>query len=119
VSQYHQDNYSSFINFGTVFKISPAGEVTVLKSFDYGEGAYPYGSLVQGRDGDFYGMTYQGGTYGAGTVYKISPAGTFAVLHHFTYTDGGQSLGQPGGGQRRRFLRHDHAGGQQWGGYGL
>jgi uncharacterized repeat protein (TIGR03803 family) len=87
VSQYQQGDYTGF-NFGTVFKVSPTGTLTVLKTFDYAEGAYPYGSLVLGRDGDFYGMTSAGGIYSYGTIFKISPAGTFTVLTSFTDATG-------------------------------
>jgi uncharacterized repeat protein (TIGR03803 family) len=33
-------------------------------------------TLTQSTDGNFYGTTAYGGTYGLGTVFKISPAGT-------------------------------------------
>jgi uncharacterized repeat protein (TIGR03803 family) len=71
-------------NDGTVFKITPAGVETVLHSFAGGsDGNYPYGSLIQGSDGNFYGMTANGGTNGAGTVFKITPAGAETVLWSF------------------------------------
>ena len=55
--------------YGTVFKITPAGVETVLWSFGSGnDGREPYGSLLQGTDGNFYGMTSEGGTNNAGTV---------------------------------------------------
>ena len=56
---------------GTVFKITLAGAITVLHSFDYTDGASPYGGLLQGRDGSFYGTTSQGGAYGNGTVFRL------------------------------------------------
>jgi uncharacterized repeat protein (TIGR03803 family) len=34
-------------------------------------GSYPYGSLVQGSDGNFYGMTSEGGAFTIGTVFKL------------------------------------------------
>jgi uncharacterized repeat protein (TIGR03803 family) len=93
VTQSQQGDMGLGPSFGTVFKISPAGTLTVLKSFGHFDGAYPSGSLVQGRDGDFYGMTYMGGARGTGTVYKISPTGTFTVLYNFSYSDGGYPNG--------------------------
>jgi uncharacterized repeat protein (TIGR03803 family) len=67
--------------YGTVFKITPAGVETVLWSFGTGtDGQEPFGGLVLGSDGNFYGMTYGGGTSGAGTVFKITPTGTETVL---------------------------------------
>ena len=40
---------------------SQAQTFTNLATFDITNGAYPYGVLVQGLDGDFYGTTRQGG----------------------------------------------------------
>ncbi|RDC63881.1 choice-of-anchor tandem repeat GloVer-containing protein [Adhaeribacter pallidiroseus] len=75
--------------YGTIFKLTPGGTFTVLKSFDYtNDGGNSYGSLVQGKDDSFYGMTYWGGTYKFGTIYKITPAGKFTVLRHLQTEDG-------------------------------
>jgi uncharacterized repeat protein (TIGR03803 family) len=74
---------------GTVFKISANGELKTLYSFIYGNsatnaGALPRAPLVQGRDGNFYGTTYIGGTNGSwGTVFKISPNGALTSLYSF------------------------------------
>ena len=48
-------------NLGTVFKITPDGELTTLHSFDGSDGAFPYGGLLQATDGNFYGVTLEGG----------------------------------------------------------
>jgi uncharacterized repeat protein (TIGR03803 family) len=73
--------------YGTVFKITPAGTLSVLYSFtDNNDGATPYAPPVQGTDGNFYGGTCYGGSYG--TVYKITPSGKFTLLHQFNYADG-------------------------------
>ena len=83
---------------GTVFKITPAGTLTTLHSFDITDGAFPFVGPVQATDGNFYGTTTQGGTkgsghcdslyYGCGTVFKITPSGTLTTLHSFDGTDG-------------------------------
>jgi uncharacterized repeat protein (TIGR03803 family) len=77
-------------NVGTVFKITLAGTETVLYSFGSGgnDGQSPYGVLVQGTDGNFYGTTITGGTAGAGTVFKVTPAGVETVLWSFGYVAG-------------------------------
>ena len=79
---------------GTVFKITPAGVVSVLYSFTGGttDGSFPYAALVQAGDGNFYGTTNSGGTSGQGTVFKITPTGVESVLYSFaggTSGDGG------------------------------
>ncbi len=79
-------------NAGTVFKITPAGTLTTLYSFcaqsDCTDGAYPFGGLVQGTDGNFYGTTYEGGANDAGTLFKITPAGTLTTLYSFCAQSG-------------------------------
>lgn len=73
---------------GTIFKITPEGELTTLHRFHRTDGYWPYGVLVQANDGDFYGTTALGGTKGNGTVFKITAAGELTTLHSFNGTDG-------------------------------
>ncbi len=79
--------------YGTVFKITRDGVLTVLHSFDAADGASPYGSLVLASDGAFYGTTNVGGTYGGGNVFKITPSGNLTTLYTFC-SQGGCSDGQ-------------------------
>jgi uncharacterized repeat protein (TIGR03803 family) len=80
---------------GTVFKITPAGTLTTLHSFDGTDGQWIYASLIQATDGNFYGTAFLGGTtnnlctYGCGTVFKVTSSGAFTTLHSFDMTDGG------------------------------
>ena len=80
-------------NIGTIFKMTSAGIHTTLVNFtgvggDY-PGSYPYlGHLVQGSDGNLYGMTATGGTGGMGTVFKMTPEGVLTTLVNFTGTSG-------------------------------
>jgi uncharacterized repeat protein (TIGR03803 family) len=94
---YGTTTYGGTNSYGTVFKITPSGVETVLYSFTGtgGDGAYPYGALIQASDGNFYGTTLTGGQYGPGTVFKITPGGTEAVVYSFgvTGTDGGNPSG--------------------------
>ncbi len=67
---------------------SSAQTLTTLVSFDYAQGAYPFASLVQGADGNFYGTTEGGGstdcvTDGCGTLFKITTAGALTSLYSF------------------------------------
>ena len=93
---YGTTNAAGAYGDGTVFKMTPAGTLTTLYSFcaqsNCADGASPWDTLVQGRDGSFYGTTYYGGTSyycgfngptGCGTVFKITPAGILTTLHVF------------------------------------
>ena len=53
---------------------------------------FPYGGLVQGTDGNFYGTT-NGGGVGEGTVFKLTPGGTLTTLHIFEGDDGSAPRG--------------------------
>jgi uncharacterized repeat protein (TIGR03803 family) len=72
---------------GTVFKITTTGVLTTLHSFcsqsSCADGQEPAAPLVEATDGDFYGTTYQGGTYDYGTIFKITSAGTLTTLYTF------------------------------------
>jgi uncharacterized repeat protein (TIGR03803 family) len=98
---------------GTVFKITPAGAETVLWTFGNGtDGTSPYGSLVKGSDGNFYGMTAEGGTYGLGTAFKITPAGAETVLWTFgNGTDGSYPYGSLVQGSDGNFYGMTYEGG--------
>ena len=81
---------------GTVFKITPQGQFTLLHTFcsqtGCADGALP-GPLVQGRDGNFYGVTSEGGgssncQTGCGTLFRITPQGSFTTLLTFNAADG-------------------------------
>jgi uncharacterized repeat protein (TIGR03803 family) len=52
------------------------------------DGAAPFGGLVQGADGNFYGTTATGGDSREGTVFRISSGGTLTTLHSFDSFDG-------------------------------
>jgi uncharacterized repeat protein (TIGR03803 family) len=59
--------------FGTIFKMTPSGTLTVLHSFNgTTDGSYPEGVLVEDTDGTFYGSTVGGGSGRTGTVYSLS-----------------------------------------------
>jgi len=72
---------------GAVFELTPGGKLTTLYSFckekNCTDGRLPEAGLVQGRDGNFYGTTYSGGTAYDGTIFKITAAGELTVLHSF------------------------------------
>ena len=74
-------------DFGTVFKMTPAGVLTTLIEFTgagaSNRGSSPYTPLVEGSDGNFYGTTISGGAHDDGTVFKMTPAGVLTTLAEF------------------------------------
>jgi uncharacterized repeat protein (TIGR03803 family) len=84
------------LSFGTVFKMTPRGSVTILHAFAGGaDGTYPASALIQAIDGNFYGTTWAGGTYGFGTVFRITASGSVMILHAFTHGDDGANPAAP------------------------
>jgi uncharacterized repeat protein (TIGR03803 family) len=70
----------------------PAQTLTTLYSFDGTDGESPQAALVQATNGNLYGTTWNGATYGWGTVFKITPSGTLTTLYSFG-TDGLHAFG--------------------------
>ena len=90
---------------GVVYRTTAAGVITVLHNFTGypTDGTSPLGALVQGNDGSFYGVTYQGGTSNLGMAFKITSTGTLTILHNFVgapndaaYPRSGLTLGSDG-----------------------
>ena len=67
---------------------APAQTFTSLYSFNQPGSVNPAARLIQGTDGNFYGTTEVGGTYGIGTVFKVTPDGTQTTLYNFNGGDG-------------------------------
>ena len=77
--------------FGTVYKMTPGGKLTVIYTFPGISGlAYPMG-VTLGTDGNFYGTALGGGASRFGGVFKISPQGQLTVLHSFSGTPDGET----------------------------
>jgi uncharacterized repeat protein (TIGR03803 family) len=90
-------------NWGTVFKLTPAGKLTTLYTFTGGaDGAEPHAGLVRDSAGNFFGTTFTGGIvndkcfgFGCGVVFQLSPTGntwTETVLHTFNGDNGDNPL---------------------------
>ena len=72
-------NGQFFDGYGTLFEITPTGQLTTLYTFcsqsgDCGDGAYPEAGLIQGTDGSFYGTTHglPSCPGNCGTVFQLS-----------------------------------------------
>jgi uncharacterized repeat protein (TIGR03803 family) len=79
---------------GNVFELTPSGTLTTVYSFcsisdpskgNCLDGYYPYASVIEGSDGNFYGTTIWGGANGSfdGTAFKLTPSGTLTTLYSF------------------------------------
>jgi len=82
---------------GSIFKLTPDGVQTTLYSFKGDGGNQPQDALVEGPDGNFYGVASLSET--GGSVFKITPAGALTIV--YTFQDGarpqsGLTLGSDG-----------------------
>lgn len=67
-------------NYGTVFRLTPAGVFSTLLEFDgFDDGAYPLQALTAGSDGALYGSTSKGGVGGRGTVFRVTFTGPLQI----------------------------------------
>jgi uncharacterized repeat protein (TIGR03803 family) len=75
--------------YGTVFKCTTNGNLSLVATFYRTNGAHPTGPLAKAGDGSFYGTTYWGGEGSdAGTVFRVTTNGTLSVLATFGGTMG-------------------------------
>jgi uncharacterized repeat protein (TIGR03803 family) len=80
---------ASGFNQGGVYRLGPDGSFKVVVAFNGANGSRPFGGLVKGADGNWYGTTTEGGVYGNGTLYKLTPEGALTVLHSGNADTGG------------------------------
>ncbi|MGB8700290.1 MAG: choice-of-anchor tandem repeat GloVer-containing protein [Thermosynechococcaceae cyanobacterium] len=78
---------------GTLFKMTPSGELKTLFNFNGKNGSEPIAELTLGKDGNLYGTTLSGGTSkqctdGCGTIFKITPSGRLTTLINFNEKNG-------------------------------
>ncbi|HEY2476920.1 MAG TPA: choice-of-anchor tandem repeat GloVer-containing protein [Candidatus Cybelea sp.] len=65
----------------------------VLYSFGaFGDAQYPFGGLLAGRKGEYYGTSQGGGSEGYGSVYEITASGKEQVLYSFQGAPDGADL---------------------------
>lgn len=80
---------------GTVWSIvMNANSLTTLHAFNGIDGINPYSGLTLNENGDLFGVTTDGGEYGAGTVFKIaSGTNMLTTLYSFNGSDGSLPYG--------------------------
>src|SRR5215831_19033263 len=80
----------TFNYYGSLFSITTASTpvFTSLASFDGTHGSAPVGGMFQAKDGNFYGTTQTGGTYGYGTVFQLTPLGVLTPIYNFCMLSG-------------------------------
>jgi len=76
------------LGYGTIFRLSPSGQLATLVQFNSNNGAKPYGGLVQTTEGNLYGTTWQGGVSNQGTLFQLTTDGALTTLIAFTNGNG-------------------------------
>lgn len=87
--------YTGFNGCGTIFKIDPSGNETVLYSFTGGaDGGVPSGGLTRNTGGYLYGETTFGGNLqgpcqgiGCGTVFNVDKTGKYLDAPFYTFCE--------------------------------
>jgi uncharacterized repeat protein (TIGR03803 family) len=100
---YAVSGYGGPLGCGAIFKLTTAG--VLLHTYDFQcskRGSYPQGPLLEASDGNFYGVTSNGGSSsntgcysGCGTVFKMSQEGIVTIMYTLQgdKTDGTYPLG--------------------------
>lgn len=81
--------------YGTIFKVTTGGTLTVLKHLSPADGTYPQSDIIQAKDGNFYGTCSGGGQYNAGVIFKVTKTGVYSIAKSFSSSADG---GSPNGG---------------------
>jgi uncharacterized repeat protein (TIGR03803 family) len=69
---------------GTIYRISPEGNFTLLHAFtDIPDGSLPF-RLLQASNGLIYVVTASGGQFGQGAIFRMDLAGNLTNIHSFT-----------------------------------
>ena len=87
---YGTTNFGGALGYGTVFRMTPDGTVTVLRSMYAFDGDYSLlwlARLTVGADGELYGV-HPSNTDGprGSEIFRIAPDGSYTVLHAFQHS---------------------------------
>jgi uncharacterized repeat protein (TIGR03803 family) len=89
------DNFDVGGGYGSIFKITPQGEISAVYVFSGTDGAHPISAPILGNDGNFYGVTAGTGNT-PGTFYQLTPEGVLTTLYDLDYAYGQLALGLDG-----------------------
>gem|GEM_PF-4345247 len=84
---------STISSVGSVFQCSISGGCSTLVKFDYHQDGGPFAAPILARDGNLYGVTFDGGLGGVGTFYRVTLAGQLKILRTFNGSDATYALG--------------------------
>jgi uncharacterized repeat protein (TIGR03803 family) len=74
---------------GTVFKMDTSGNLTLLTSFSPPFVPQPdYAGVIQGSNGNFYGLTIQVSSGGSAGIFQLAPGGVLSSFASFTNSPG-------------------------------
>jgi uncharacterized repeat protein (TIGR03803 family) len=70
--------------FGTIFRITTNGALTLLGTFSDPDNVGRNAGLTLGPDGNLYGTTLLGGTNGGGDVFQVTTNGAVSTIYSFS-----------------------------------
>jgi uncharacterized repeat protein (TIGR03803 family) len=82
--------YGTTVQNSTVYKYSLSGGYSIIYQFDQGQGQFIPASLIQGTDGNLYGVAEGGGAKGCGTIFRLTTSGVPLGSYSFPCGGGGQ-----------------------------
>lgn len=92
---YGMASNNSVFDDGNCFVLTTNGMISNFYIFPGGiNGTWPAAALALGPDGNFYGMTTNGGSYTNGNIFRMTPSGGVTNIYSFT---GGQDGYAPAG----------------------
>lgn len=79
-------SWNGSVNKGSIYRVSPSGQVRVVKQLEQPTGADPQG-LTASRTGGVYGIARKGGRHGCGVIFRLDADGSYTVLWNFDKDD--------------------------------
>lgn len=81
--------FSGAFGLGAIYQIAPGGVLSVLTSFpSMVASGTPFGNLIQGADGNFYGTGTSGGTNSNGALFQVTASGALTTIASFAGSTG-------------------------------